>query len=201
AFHGVVYASDFPRNAYIVRCRTVGMRNGGATLSPFNAFLVMQGLETLSVRLERQMANARAVAEFLERDPRVAWVSYAGFATHPSHELAQRYLGGRCPSILTFGVTGGYEASIGFFDSVKLFKRLLNLGDTKSLVVHPASTTHRQLGPAELAAAGIPDDMVRLSIGIEHIDDLLEDLDQALDAAQGDRAAPRATSLHAVAPG
>jgi O-acetylhomoserine (thiol)-lyase len=184
AFHGVVYASEFPDNAYIVRCRTVGMRNGGATLSPFNAFLVLQGLETLSVRLERQMANARAVAEFLEHDPRVAWVSYVGFPSHPSHDLAQRYLGGRSPSILTFGVTGGYERSIRFFDSVRLFKRLLNLGDAKSLVAHPASTTHRQLGPAELAAVGITDDMVRLSLGIEHIDDLLEDLDQALDAAQ-----------------
>ncbi len=196
AFHGVVYASDFPETAYIVRCRTVGMRNGGATLSPFNAFLVMQGLETLSVRLERQMANARAVAEYLERDPRVAWVSYVGFPSHPSFDLAQRYLSGRAPSILTFGVAGGYERSIRFFDSVQLFKRLLNLGDTKSLVVHPASTTHRQLGPAELAAVGITDDMVRLSLGIEHIDDLMEDLDQALDAAQS--APAGAPALRAV---
>ncbi len=184
AFHGVVYASQFPENAYIVRCRTVGMRNGGATLSPFNAFLVLQGLETLSVRLERQMANAQAVARFLEQDRRVAWVSYVGFPSHPSFELARRYLAGRAPSILTFGVAGGYERSIRFFDSVRLFKRLLNMGDAKSLVAHPASTTHRQLGPAELAAVGITDDMVRLSLGIEHIDDLLEDLDQALDAAQ-----------------
>ncbi len=184
AFHGVVYARDFPINAYIVRCRTVGMRNGGATLSPFSAFLALQGLETLGVRLERQMENARAVAEFLDQDPRVAWVSYVGFESHPSHELARRYLGDRCPSILTFGVAGGFARSIAFFDSVRLFKRLLNLGDAKSLVAHPASTTHRQLGPAELAAVGITDDMIRLSLGIEHIDDLLDDLDQALDAAQ-----------------
>ncbi len=184
AFHGVVYARDFPENAYIVRCRTVGMRNGGATLSPFSAFLALQGLETLNVRFERQMHNARAVAEFLDQDPRVGWVSFVGFPTHRSYERARRYLQGRCPSILTFGVAGGYERSIRFFDSVRLFKRLLNLGDAKSLVAHPASTTHRQLGPAELAAVGITDDMIRLSLGIEHIDDLLEDLDQALEAAQ-----------------
>lgn len=184
AFHGVVYADEFPENAYIVRCRTVGMRNGGATLSPFSAFLVLQGLETLSVRLERQIANAKAVAEFLEADPRVAWVGYAGFPDHPSHGLVDRLLGGRCPSILTFGVAGGYEASIAFFDAVRLFKRMLNLGDTRSLVVHPASTTHRQLGPEDLAAVGITPDMIRLSVGIEHVDDLLEDLDQALGAAR-----------------
>jgi O-acetylhomoserine (thiol)-lyase len=184
AFHGVVYAEQFPENAYIVRCRTVGLRNGGATLAPFNAFLVLQGLETLDVRLERQTANAAAVARYLAKDERVAWVGYAGFPEHPSHRLVQRYLGGRCPSILTFGVAGGYENSIRFFDSVELFKRLLNMGDAKSLVVHPASTTHRQLGPEDLASVGITPDMVRLSIGLEHIDDLLEDIDQALAAAQ-----------------
>jgi O-acetylhomoserine (thiol)-lyase len=183
AFHGVVYASEFPDAPYIARCRTVGMRNEGPTLAPFSAFLVLQGLETLSVRLERQIANARAVAEYLEADPRVAWVSYAGFPSHPSHAMVARYLGGRAPSILTFGVVGGYDASIAFFDSVRLFKRVLNLGDTKSLVVHPASTTHRQLGPEELASVGITEDMIRLSIGIEHRDDLLEDIDRALEAA------------------
>ena len=184
AFHGVVYAEQFPDDAYIVRCRTVGLRNGGATLAPFNSFLVLQGLETLSVRLERQMENAKAVAEYLAADPRVAWVGYAGFPDHPSHPLVQRDLGGRVPSILTFGVVGGYEASIAFFDAVNLFKRLLNMGDAKSLVVHPASTTHRQLAPAQLASVGITPDMVRLSIGLEHIDDLLEDIDQALTAAE-----------------
>jgi len=182
AFHGVVYTRDFPDNAYIVRCRTVGLRNGGSTLAPFNAFLMLQGLETLAVRLERQMANARSVAEYLRDDPRVAWVRYAGFPDHPSHDAVERRLGGRCPSILTFGVDGGYGPSIRFFDSVRLFKRVLNLGDTKSLVVHPASTTHRQLGPDDLAKAGITADMIRLSIGIEHVDDLLADLDQALSA-------------------
>ena len=184
AFHGVVYARDFPDNAYIVRARTVGMRNEGSTLAPFSAFLVLQGLETLAVRLERQMENARAVAEHLRADPRVAWVRYAGFPDHPSHAAVGRYLGGRCPSILTFGVAGGYGRSIRFFDSVQLFKRVLNLGDTKSLVVHPASTTHRQLGPADLVKVGITSDMIRLSIGIEHIDDLLTDLDHALAEAQ-----------------
>ncbi len=185
AFHGVVYARDFPERAYLVRCRTVGMRNGGPTLAPFNAFLALQGLETLAVRLERQMANARAVAEYLRDDPRVAWVSYAGFPDHPSHDLVARYLGGRCPSVLTFGVAGGYEAGLAFFDAVQLFKRMLNLGDTRSLVVHPASTTHRQLGPADLAAVGIRPDMIRLSLGLEHVDDLLDDLDQALGTATG----------------
>lgn len=183
AFHGVVYATEFPENSYIARCRTVGLRNGGSTLSPFNAFLVLQGLETLAVRLERQMSNARMVAEYLAQDPRVAWVRYPGFPDHRSHANVQRYLGGRCPSILTFGVAGGYGPSIRFFDAVRLFKRVLNLGDTKSLVVHPASTTHRQLRPEDLCKAGITPDMIRLSLGIEHIDDLIEDLDHALATA------------------
>lgn len=187
AFHGVVYARDFPDNAYIVRCRTVGMRNTGPTLAPFSAFLALQGLETLAVRLERQQANARALAEYLSADPRVAWVHYAGFPHHPSHGAVHRYLGGRAPSILTFGVQGGYSSSLRFFDSVQLFKRVLNLGDTRSLVVHPASTTHRQLTEHELEGAGIPPDMLRLSVGIEHVDDLLADLDQALSAAVGNR--------------
>jgi O-acetylhomoserine (thiol)-lyase len=179
-FHDVVYARDFPDKAYIVRCRTIGMRNGGATLSPFNAFLLLQGLETLAVRLERQCANAEAVARWLERDPRVAWVSWSGLDDHPHHDLARRLCGDRYPSILTFGVVGGYDAGIRFFNEVKLFLRLVNLGDAKSLVSHPASTTHRQLTPPELISAGVTPDMIRLSIGIEHIDDLLEDLDQAL---------------------
>jgi len=183
AFHDVVYARDFPDRAYIVRCRTVGMRNGGATLSPFNAFLLLQGLETLAVRLERQRANAEAIARWLEADPRVAWVSWSGLAGHPHHQLAQRLCGDRYPSILTFGVVGGYDAGIRFFDGVKLFLRLVNMGDAKSLVSHPASTTHRQLTPNELGAVGVTPDMIRLSIGIEHIDDLIEDLDQALGTA------------------
>ena len=180
SFHGVVYANEYPESAYIVRCRTVGMRNGGATLSPFNAFLLLQGLETLAIRLDRHGDNAAAVARWLESDPRIAWVSWSGFPSHPHHELAERLCGGRYPSILTFGVVGGYEAGIKFFNRVKLFKRLVNMGDAKSLVSHPASTTHRQLGAEELALVGVTPDMIRLSIGLEHIDDLIDDLDQAL---------------------
>jgi O-acetylhomoserine (thiol)-lyase len=180
AFHGVVYARDFPDRAYAVRCRTVGLRNEGAALAPFNAFLLLQGLETLAVRLEREQQNARAVAEHLASDRRVAWVRYLGFEDDPYHDLAKRYLGGKYPSVLTFGAAGGYEAAIKFFNDVKLVKRLVNMGDAKSLVAHPASTTHRQLDAAALTQVGITPEMVRLSIGLEHIDDLLEDIDQAL---------------------
>lgn len=183
AFHEVVYARDFPAFPYAVRCRTVGLRNEGAALAPLNAFLLLQGLETLSVRLERHAYNARRVAEFLAADRRVAWVRYLGFEDHPHHELAKRYLGGNYPSIVTFGAAGGYDAGIKFFDSVRLFKRLVNMGDAKSLVAHPASTTHRQLGPEDLRKVGIPPEMVRLSVGIEHIDDILEDIDVALGTA------------------
>ena len=183
AFHDVVFARDFPGRSFAVRARSVTLRNTGATLSPTSAFQLLQGLETLAVRLERHEANARRVAEFLSADRRVAWVGYAGFPDHPYYELNQRYLAGRVPSIVTFGPTGGYDAAISFFDSVKLFKRLVNLGDAKSLVSHPASTTHRQLRPHELTAAGISPDAVRLSIGLEHVDDLLADLDEALDIA------------------
>ena len=183
AFHGVVYARDHPDAPFVIRARTVALRNTGAALSPFNAFLLLQGLETLAVRLERQEENARRVAEYLAADSRVEWVSYAGFPEHPSHELAGRYLGGRVPPIVTFGPAGGYDSALAFFDSVELFKRLVNLGDAKSLVSHSASTTHRQLRPEELAAAGIPPELVRLSIGLEHIDDLIGDLDHALEAA------------------
>ncbi|HXW38137.1 MAG TPA: O-acetylhomoserine aminocarboxypropyltransferase/cysteine synthase family protein [Acidimicrobiales bacterium] len=184
AFHGVVYARDHPQTAFCVRARTVALRNTGAALSPFNAFLLLQGLETLAVRLERQQSNADEIARYLAHDPRVDWVSYAGFPEHPSYELAQRYLNGRVPSIVTFGPVGGYAAALAFFDAVQLFKRLVNLGDAKSLVSHSASTTHRQLRPEELAAAGIPPDLIRLSLGLEHVDDLLEDIDQALDVAR-----------------
>ena len=182
AFHGVVYARDFPDRPYAVRARTVGLRNEGAALAPLNAFLLLQGLESLSVRLERQQQNARLVAEHLLSHPRVSWVRYLGFEDNPYHLLARKYLGDRFPSILTFGPTGGYDAAIHFFDSVKLFKRLVNMGDSKSLVAHPASTTHRQLDEAALAKADIPPEMIRLSVGLEHIDDIIEDIDQALDA-------------------
>jgi O-acetylhomoserine (thiol)-lyase len=185
AFHNVVFARDFPERAFIVRARAIQLRNTGATLSPFSAFQLLQGLETLSVRLERHESNARAVAAYLAADPRVEWVSFAGFPDHPSHHLVQRYLKGRVPSIITFGAAGGYEAGLAFFDALQLFKRLLNLGDAKSLVIHPASTTHRQLSQTELVAAGIRPETIRLSIGLEHIDDLIEDIDQALDKASG----------------
>jgi O-acetylhomoserine (thiol)-lyase len=180
AFHDVSYVADFPQAPYITRCRTVGVRNVGSSLSPFNAFLHLQGLESLAVRLPRHEANARAVAAYLAGDERVAWVSFLGFPDNPYYELAQRYLGDRVPSIITFGVHGGRDAGISVFNRVKLFKRLVNMGDAKSLIAHPASTTHRQLRPADLELVGITPDMVRLSVGLEHPDDLIEDLDQAL---------------------
>jgi len=183
AFHGVVYAEQFPGASYAVRCRTVSLRNSGSTLSPLGAFLLLQGLETLSVRLERHESNTRAIARYLEADPRVQWLSHLGDPAFAYYDLAQRYLKGHCPSIVTFGVAGGYEAGIRFFDSVKLFKRLVNMGDAKSLVAHPASTTHRQLSPEALAIVGVRPETIRLSIGIEHVDDLLEDIDQALSAS------------------
>jgi O-acetylhomoserine (thiol)-lyase len=183
AFHGVVFARDFPDRAFVARARSIQLRNTGATLSPFNAFMLLQGLESMAVRLDRHEANARAIADYLASDPRVEWVSFAGFPTHPNHDLVQRYLKGRVPSIVTFGATGGYDAGLAFFDALQLFKRLVNLGDAKSLVSHPASTTHRQLSPSELTAAGIRPETIRLSVGLEHIDDLLADVDQALSAA------------------
>jgi O-acetylhomoserine (thiol)-lyase len=183
AFHNAVFARDFPERAFVVRARSIQLRNTGATLSPFNVFLLLQGLETLAVRLERHEANARAVAAYLAADARVQWVNFAGFPDNPYHHLVQRYLNGRVPSIITFGVVGGYDAGLAFFDSLQLFKRLLNLGDAKSLVIHPASTTHRQLSSSELAAAGIRPETIRLSIGLEHVDDLIDDIEQALSKA------------------
>ena len=183
AFHGVVYATDFPDAPYAVRCRTINLRNTGSTLSPLGAFLLLQGLETLAVRLERHESNTLAIARYLAADARVGWLSYLGDPAFPYYDLAQRYLKGHCPSIVTFGVAGGYDAGIRFFDSVKLFKRLVNMGDAKSLVAHPASTTHRQLSPEALAIVGVAPETIRLSIGIEHVDDLIEDIDQALSAA------------------
>ncbi len=183
SFHDVVFARDFPQHPFAVRTRSVLLRNTGATLSPFSAFQLIQGLETLAVRLERHEANTRVIADYLRSDRRVEWVGFAGFPDHPSHDLAMRYLGGRVPSILTFGPVGGSDVAIRFFDALRLFKRLVNLGDARSLVSHPASTTHRQLRRHELVAAGILPEMIRLSIGLEHVDDLLEDLDRALEEA------------------
>jgi len=180
SYHGLVYAERYGAGAYIARARSVYMRTTGAILPPLSAFLLMLGIETLGLRVERHVENACRVAEYLRDDPRVAWVSYAGFPDSPYYELGQRYLAGRTPSLLTFGVAGGLEAAKTFYDRLKLFRRLVNIGDAKSLASHPASTTHRQMNAAELAQAGVAPDAVRLSIGIEHIDDIIEDLDQAL---------------------
>jgi len=182
AYHDVVYLEQYGTAAYAARCRTVMLRNMGATLSPLNAFLILQGVETLSLRIERHVENARAVAEYLRDHPQVAWISYAGFADSPYHTLAQRYLEGRCPSLLTFGVRGGLEGGKRFLDALKMFRRMVNMGDAKSLATHPASTTHRQLSGKALELAGVTPEMVRLSIGIEDIGDIIADLDQALAA-------------------
>jgi O-acetylhomoserine (thiol)-lyase len=182
SYHGVVYTEALGAAAYIGRARVVPLRNMGAAISPFNSFLVLQGIETLPLRMDRICANAVQVAGFLRAHPKVGWVNYAGLPDHRDHPLVQRYLGGRASGILNFGVRGGREAGARFQDALKLIVRLVNIGDTRSLACHPASTTHRQLAPDELARAGVSEDMVRLSIGIEHIDDLLADLDQALAA-------------------
>ena len=183
SYHGVVYTEALGPAAYIARARVVPLRNMGAALSPFNSFLILQGIETLAVRMDRICDNTLAVAKFLQQHPAVSWVNYAGLPEHADHALAQRYLAGRASGILTFGVKGGRAAGEKFLDALKLVIRLVNIGDARSLATHPASTTHRQLSPEELAKAGVSEDMVRLSIGIEHIDDLKEDLDQALHSA------------------
>ncbi|MBX9763313.1 MAG: bifunctional O-acetylhomoserine aminocarboxypropyltransferase/cysteine synthase [Pseudomonadaceae bacterium] len=183
SYHGVTYTEAFGPAAFIGRCRVVPLRNTGAALSPFNAFLILQGLETLALRMERHCENALKVAHYLQNHPQVAWVKYAGLPDHPEHALAQRYCGGKPASILSFGIVGGQEAGARFIDALQLVVRLVNIGDAKSLACHPASTTHRQLNDEELQRAGVPRDMVRLSIGIEHSDDILADLAQALDAA------------------
>ncbi|WP_321925449.1 O-acetylhomoserine aminocarboxypropyltransferase/cysteine synthase family protein [Burkholderia sp. BCC1998] len=180
SYHGVVYTEAFGPAAYIGRARVVPLRNMGAAISPFNAFQILQGIETLALRIERISDNALKIAQHLARHEHVEWVNYAGLPDHPDHALVARYLSGRAPGILTFGVKGGRDGGAKFQDALKLFTRLVNIGDTKSLATHPASTTHRQLSPAELAKAGVKEETVRLSIGIEHIDDLLADLDQAL---------------------
>ncbi|BCD85130.1 O-acetylhomoserine aminocarboxypropyltransferase [Pseudomonas solani] len=185
SYHGVTYTEAFGPAAFIGRCRVVPLRNMGAALSPFNAFLILQGLETLPLRMERHTENALKVAHFLQAHPQVAWVKYAGLPDHPEHELAQRYTAGKPAAILSFGIVGGAEAGARFIDALKLVVRLVNIGDAKSLACHPASTTHRQLNDEELEKAGVPRDMVRLSIGIEHIDDILADLTQSLEAARG----------------
>ncbi|MCX9157675.1 aminotransferase class I/II-fold pyridoxal phosphate-dependent enzyme [Niveibacterium sp. 24ML] len=183
SYHGVVYTEALGPAAYIGRARVVPLRNMGAAISPFNAFMILQGIETLALRMDRITANTRKIAEYLKGHAKVKWVNYAGLADHRDHALAQKYMGGRPSGILTFGVEGGLEGGARFQDALKLFTRLVNIGDAKSLACHPASTTHRQLSPAELEKAGVTQDTVRLSIGIEHIDDLIADLDQALALA------------------
>ena len=184
AYHGVVYVDHYGDAAYVARCRTVCQRNTGATLSPFNGFLLLQGVETLALRVERHVENARKVAEFLRGHPVVDWVNYAGFPDNELYEMAQRYMGSKRCSLLTFGVKGGFEAGKRCFNALRLFKRMVNMGDAKSLACHPASTTHRQLTSEEQAKVGVTPEMIRLSVGIEHIDDIIEDLEQALEKSK-----------------
>ncbi|WP_338849964.1 aminotransferase class I/II-fold pyridoxal phosphate-dependent enzyme [Massilia sp. W12] len=188
SYHGVVYTEALGPAAYIGRARVVPLRNMGAAISPMNAFLVLQGIETLALRMDRICSNTLAIAQYLEKHPKVAWVNYAGLAEHPEHHLVQKYMGGRASGILSFGIK--YEefedprkAGARVLDALQLFTRLVNIGDAKSLATHPASTTHRQLNAEELGKAGVSEDMLRLSVGIEHIDDLIADLEQALKAA------------------
>lgn len=180
SYHGVNYVEVLGAAAYIARARVVPLRNTGAALSPFNTFLILQGLETLALRMERHSDNALKVAEYLRQHAKVKWVKYAGLSDHPEHALIHRYLSGKASGILSFGVQGGKEGGARFIDALQLITRLVNIGDAKSLACHPATTTHRQLNPDELLKAGVSEDMVRISVGIEHVDDIIEDIEQAL---------------------
>jgi O-acetylhomoserine (thiol)-lyase len=184
SYHGVVYTEALGPAAYIGRARTVPLRNTGATLSPFNAFLLLQGLETLALRMERHCANALQVANYLKQHKLVDAVNYAGLPADPYHELAQKYCNGTPASLLTFEIKGGFDNAVKFYDQLQLFKRLVNIGDAKSLACHPASTTHRQMTGPEQAMAGVTPGMIRLCVGIEHVDDIIEDLEQALAVSQ-----------------
>ena len=183
SYHGVVYTEALGEAAYIGRARTVPLRNTGSAIAPFNAFLILQGIETLSLRMERHCSNAMAVANFLQNHSKVSSVSFAGLPTDKYHDLAQKYCNGVPASLLTFEINGGYEAAVRFYDALSLFKRLVNIGDAKSLACHPASTTHRQLTDEEQAKAGVTEGMIRLCVGIEHEEDILGDLEQALGKA------------------
>ena len=187
SYHGLVYAERFGAKAFIARARGVYQRTTGAVIAPMSAFLLLLGIETVALRVQRHVENGRGVAEFLRADPRVAWVRYAGFSDSPYYALVQKYLGGRASSLITFGVEGGLEAAKAFYDALRLVKRLVNIGDARSLCCHPASTTHRQMTAEEQRKAGIHPETIRLSVGLEHIDDIIEDLDQALRAAYGRR--------------
>jgi O-acetylhomoserine (thiol)-lyase len=181
AYHGVVYTEALGEAAYIGRCRVVPLRNTGSALSPHSAFLLLQGLETLGLRMERHCANALAIARHLQQHPKVSWVSYAGLAESPHHQNCQKITNGQASGILSFGIRGGKEAGAQFIDGLQMILRLVNIGDAKSLACHPATTTHRQLGPKELETAGVSEDLVRISVGIEHVDDIIADIDQALE--------------------
>lgn len=188
SYHGLVFSdvfnpeSDFGNIAFAIRARVEGLRDYGAALSPFNAFLLLQGLETLSLRVQRHADNAQALADWLQADSRVSWVSYPGLADHPSRANAERYLQNGKGCVLSFGISGGFEAGKRFIDQTQLASHLANVGDAKTLVIHPASTTHQQLDEQEQASAGVTSDLVRVSVGIEHIDDIIADIDQALAA-------------------
>jgi O-acetylhomoserine (thiol)-lyase len=183
SYHDMVYTEHYGRAAYIGRCRSVYQRATGAAISPLSSFLLLQGIETVALRVERHVENGRRAAEFLRDHPKVEWVNYAAFPSSRYYALAQKYFDGRGCSLMAFGIKGGYPAAVQFYDALKLVKRLVNLGDAKSLACHPASTTHRQMSPDEQRNAGVMPEMIRLSIGIEHIDDIVEDLKQALNAA------------------
>ncbi|MES9900982.1 MAG: bifunctional O-acetylhomoserine aminocarboxypropyltransferase/cysteine synthase [Sedimenticola sp.] len=183
SYHGVVYTEALGEAAFIGRARVVPLRNMGAAISPFNSFQILQGIETLHVRMDRHCENAMVAANFLQDHPQVEWVRYAGLDSHPDKPLVERYMGGKASGILSFGIKGGKEAGAKFIDALQLAVRLVNIGDAKTLACHPATTTHRQLSPEEMATAGVSEDMVRLSIGIEHIDDIIADIEQALAAA------------------
>jgi O-acetylhomoserine (thiol)-lyase len=184
SYHNLVYTEHFGRAAYIGRCRSVYQRTTGAVLSPLSSFLLLQGIETVALRVARHTENAKSIAEFLRSHPGVEWVNYAGFPDSPYHGLAHKYLGGHPCSLMSFGVAGGLPAAVKFYDALQLVMRLVNLGDAKSLACHPASTTHRQMSPDEQRRAGVRPEMVRLSVGIEHVDDIIADLNQALEAAR-----------------
>jgi len=184
SYHGVVYTEALGEAAYIGRARTVPLRNTGSALSPMNAFLILQGMQTLPLRMERHCDNALAVAKYLKDHPRVEWVHFAGLPDSPYYELAKKYTNGRPSALLTFGIKGGFDAGVKFYNALEMFLRLVNIGDTKSLAAHPASTTHRQLSEDELKTAGVTPDMIRLCIGIEDIEDIIADLDQALAASR-----------------
>lgn len=180
SYHGVVYTEALGPAAYIGRCRVVPLRNTGAALSPHSAFLIMQGLETLGLRIDRHCENALAVASYLQEHPKVSWVNYAALPDSPYQGVCHKICGGRASGILSFGIKGGLESGARFIDALQMILRLVNIGDAKSLACHPATTTHRQLNPEELARAGVSEDLVRLSVGIEHIDDIIADIEQAL---------------------